>query len=42
MILPHEQGRVAWAIKQKNPQLLYNEMTSMAEKMRAKAKQNNG
>ena len=42
MILPHEQGRMAWAIKQKNPQLLYNEMTSMAEKMRAKAKQNNG
>jgi hypothetical protein len=40
MILPHEQGRMAWAIKQKNPQLLYNEMTSMAEKMRAKAKQN--
>jgi hypothetical protein len=33
---------MAWAIKQKNPQLLYNEMTSMAEKMRAKAKQNNG
>jgi hypothetical protein len=42
MILPHEQGRMAWALKQKNPQLLYNEMTSMAEKMRAKAKQNNG
>ena len=42
MILPHEQGRMAWAIKQKNPQLLYNEMTSMAENMRAKAKQNNG
>jgi short-subunit dehydrogenase len=41
MILPHEQGRMAWALKQKNPQLLYNEMTSMAEKMRAKAKQNN-
>jgi hypothetical protein len=33
---------MAWAIKQKNPQLLYNEMTSMAEKMRAKAKQTNG
>ena len=41
MILPHEQGRMAWALKQKNPQLLYNEMTSMAEKMRAKARQNN-
>ncbi|MGE8359092.1 SDR family oxidoreductase [Pseudomonas sp.] len=38
MILPHEQGRMAWAIKQKNPQLLYAEMTSMADKMRAKAK----
>ena len=33
MILPHEQGRMAWAIKQKNPQLLYNEMTVMADKM---------
>lgn len=36
MILPHEQGRMAWAIKQKNPQMLYDEMSSMAEKMRAK------
>jgi NAD(P)-dependent dehydrogenase (short-subunit alcohol dehydrogenase family) len=35
MILPHEQGRMAWALKQKNPQLLYDEMTSMANKMRA-------
>ncbi|MCU1716541.1 SDR family oxidoreductase [Pseudomonas sp. 5P_3.1_Bac2] len=35
MILPHEQGRVAWAIKQQNPQLLYDEMTAMADKMRA-------
>jgi hypothetical protein len=26
---------MAWALKQKNPQLLYNEMTSMADKMRA-------
>jgi NAD(P)-dependent dehydrogenase (short-subunit alcohol dehydrogenase family) len=34
MILPHEQGRMAWALKQKNPQLLYNEMTTMADKMR--------
>lgn len=42
MILPHEQGRMAWAIKQKDPQLLYNEMTVMADKMRAKAKQNAG
>jgi hypothetical protein len=39
MILPHEQGRMAWAIKQKNPQLLYDEMTAMADKMRAKARQ---
>eukprot|EP01133_Synstelium_polycarpum_P005074 gene5074-5893_t len=37
MILPHEQGRMAWALKQKNPQLLYDEMTVMADKMRAKA-----
>ncbi|TBU87093.1 SDR family oxidoreductase [Phytopseudomonas dryadis] len=37
MILPHEQGRMAWTLKQKNPQLLYDEMTSMCEKMRAKA-----
>ena len=39
MILPHEQGRMAGALKQKNPQLLYNEMTVMADKMRAKARQ---
>jgi NAD(P)-dependent dehydrogenase (short-subunit alcohol dehydrogenase family) len=36
MILPHEQGRMAWALKQKNPQLLYSEMASMAGKMRSK------
>jgi hypothetical protein len=30
---------MAWALKQKNPQLLYDEMTGMADKMRAKAKQ---
>jgi hypothetical protein len=42
MILPHEQGRMAWALKQKNPQLLYDEMTAMADKMRAKAKQTAG
>ncbi|WP_044871781.1 SDR family oxidoreductase [Pseudomonas sp. LFM046] len=36
MILPHEQGRMAWALKQKNPQALYDEMASMAAKMRAK------
>jgi NAD(P)-dependent dehydrogenase (short-subunit alcohol dehydrogenase family) len=34
MILPHEQGRMAWAVKQKNPQLIYDEMTAMADKMR--------
>jgi NAD(P)-dependent dehydrogenase (short-subunit alcohol dehydrogenase family) len=38
MSLPHEQGRMAWALKQKNPEILYNEMAVMAEKMRAKAK----
>jgi len=39
MILPHEQGRMAWQLKQKNPQMLYDEMASMSDKMRAKAKQ---
>lgn len=39
MILPHEQGRMAWALKQKNPQLLQDEMIGMAERMRAKARQ---
>ena len=38
MILPHEQGRMAWKLKQKNPQALYDEMISMAMRMRAKAK----
>lgn len=38
MILPHEQGRMAWALKQKNPQLLYDEMAAMAGKMRSKAR----
>lgn len=37
MILPHEQGRIAWQLKQNNPQRLYDEMAAMAEKMRAKA-----
>ncbi|AOE83922.1 SDR family oxidoreductase [Pseudomonas sp. TCU-HL1] len=36
MILPHEQGRMAWAVKQKNPQALYDEMASMAAKMRVR------
>lgn len=39
MILPHEEGRVAWQIKQKDPQLIYNDMATMAAKMRAKARQ---
>lgn len=38
LILPHEQGREAWKLKQRNPQLIYDEMAVMAEKMRAKAK----
>src|SRR5690606_25547589 len=36
MILPHEQAREAWQLKQKKPELIYNEMTIMAGKMRAK------
>lgn len=39
LILPHEQGRAAWALKQRDPQLLYDEMTAMARKMRAKGRQ---
>jgi NAD(P)-dependent dehydrogenase (short-subunit alcohol dehydrogenase family) len=39
MILPHEQGRMAWELKQKNPQALYDEMATMCEKMRAKDRQ---
>lgn len=39
MILPHEQGRMAWQLKQHNPQALYDEMAGMCEKMRAKARQ---
>src|SRR5690606_38048721 len=31
MILPHEQGRMAWQVKQKNPQAIYDEMATMAE-----------
>ena len=38
MILPHEMGRMAWALKQQNPQALYDEMANMADKMRGKAK----
>ncbi|MEJ6654551.1 MAG: SDR family oxidoreductase, partial [Pseudomonas sp.] len=32
MILPHEKGREAWAIKQAQPQLIYDEMTRLAVK----------
>ena len=42
MILPHEQGRMAWQLKQQNPEALYDEMASMAEKMRAKARHTTG
>jgi NAD(P)-dependent dehydrogenase (short-subunit alcohol dehydrogenase family) len=38
LILPHEQGRVAWQIKQQNPQAMYDEMANMADKMRAKSR----
>ncbi|HWR80513.1 MAG TPA: SDR family oxidoreductase [Pseudomonas sp.] len=38
LILPHEQGRMAWKIKQQNPQVLYTEMATMAARMRDKAK----
>lgn len=38
MILPHEQGRQAWQLKQQNPQALYDEMATMAEKMCGKAR----
>ncbi len=36
LILPHEQVRMAWRIKQQNPQAIYDEMTAMAGKMQAK------
>lgn len=39
MILPHEQGRQAWQLKQQNPQALSNEMAEMAVRMRAKGRQ---
>ncbi len=39
LILPHEQGRMAWEIKRKNPQAVYDEMAVMSDKMRAKAAQ---
>jgi len=36
MILPHEQGRMAWAIKRQQPQAIYDEMARMAARMRSK------
>lgn len=36
LILPHEQARMAWRIKQQNPQAIYDEMTAMAGKMQDK------
>ncbi|MFG0379852.1 SDR family oxidoreductase [Pseudomonas sp. zbq_18] len=39
LILPHEQGRMAWEIKRKHPQAIYDEMAVMSDKMRAKAAQ---
>lgn len=36
MILPHEQGRMAWAIKRQSPEVIYQQMVTMTEKMRAK------
>ncbi|MBA1205374.1 SDR family oxidoreductase [Pseudomonas capeferrum] len=38
LILPHEAGRLAWALKQQAPERLYDEMTEMAVKMRNKAR----
>ena len=39
LILPHEQGRMAWAIKRQNPEVIYQQMVAMTEKMRAKRAQ---
>src|SRR5690606_36181903 len=38
MILPHEEGRMAWKIKQQNPQAIYDEMVALAEKKRNKSR----
>ena len=38
MILPHDEGRAAWKIKQQNPQAIYDEMAALAEKKRNKSK----
>tara|TARA_R110000782_G_scaffold108382_7_gene196920 strand:- start:224 stop:1054 length:831 start_codon:yes stop_codon:yes gene_type:complete len=37
MILPHESGRAAWAVKQGNPQVIYDEMIRLAVKKMALA-----
>lgn len=36
LILPHEQGRMTWAIKRQNPEVIYQQMIAMTEKLRAK------
>lgn len=36
LILPHEQGRMAWTIKRQNPDAIYQQMIAMTEKLRAK------
>src|SRR5690606_13493269 len=38
MILPHEQGRMAWEAKQRDPQVIYDEMAAMTVKMLSKKK----
>jgi len=38
MILPHDEGRMAWKVKQQNPQAIYDEMALLAEKKRAKSR----
>lgn len=38
LILPHEQGRLAWQLKRHDPQALYEQMSVMSSKMRAKAR----
>ncbi len=38
MILPHDEGRMAWKVKQQNPQAIYQEMFALTEKKRAKAR----
>lgn len=36
MILPHEQGRLAWSAKRRDPQSVYDEMSAMTVKMQGK------